>query len=294
MTVIKEYRVPLPITVKEYQVGQLYSVAEASKDNTGGGEGVEVVQNEPYQKGDEKGQYTFKIFRMESKVPLIMRKLLPKGSMVFHEKAWNAYPYCKTVITNPEYMKENMEVVVASWHKSDLGEIENVHNLSAEDLKNREVVDVDFVTFQPSKSDYNKEADPQIYKNPDDSSRSALKPTWLQEMKMIKKSHEDGLKMGISEADLPKVGPHMCAYKLVTIKFKWFGIQGRMESFMHSQQRRVFSLFHRQVYCWLDRWVNMTMEDIRALEDKTKDDLAKNINEGNLKGYTANDDGAKN
>jgi len=294
MTVIKEYRVPLPITVKEYQVGQLYSVAEASKDNTGGGEGVEVVQNEPYQKGDEKGQYTFKIFRMESKVPLIMRKLLPKGSMVFHEKAWNAYPYCKTVITNPEYMKENMEVIVASWHKPDLGEIENVHNLSPEDLKNREVVDVDFVTFQPSKSDYKKEADPQIYKNPDDDSRSALKPTWLQEMKMIKKSHEDGLKMGIPEADLPKVGPHMCAYKLVTIKFKWFGIQGRMESFMHSQQRRVFSLFHRQVYCWLDKWVNMTMDDIRALEDKTKDDLAKNINEGGLKGYTANDDGAKN
>ena len=30
------------MTVEEYQVGQLWSVAEASKAETGGGEGVEV------------------------------------------------------------------------------------------------------------------------------------------------------------------------------------------------------------------------------------------------------------
>jgi hypothetical protein len=40
--IIKEFRVTLPMTVEEYQVAQLYSVAEASKNETGGGEGVEV------------------------------------------------------------------------------------------------------------------------------------------------------------------------------------------------------------------------------------------------------------
>ena len=39
----------------QYQVGQLYSVAEASKNETGGGEGVEVLVNEPYEKDGEKG-----------------------------------------------------------------------------------------------------------------------------------------------------------------------------------------------------------------------------------------------
>jgi len=48
MVVLKEYRVTLPMTVEEYQVAQLYSVAEASKNETGGGEGVEVIKNEPY------------------------------------------------------------------------------------------------------------------------------------------------------------------------------------------------------------------------------------------------------
>ena len=37
---IKEFRVILPMTVEEYQVAQLYAVAEASKNETGGGEGI--------------------------------------------------------------------------------------------------------------------------------------------------------------------------------------------------------------------------------------------------------------
>jgi len=45
---IKEFRVTMNMTVEEYQVAQLYSVAEASKHETGGGEGVEVLKNEPY------------------------------------------------------------------------------------------------------------------------------------------------------------------------------------------------------------------------------------------------------
>uniref|UniRef100_A0A8C4EUM2 Phosphatidylinositol transfer protein, alpha a n=1 Tax=Dicentrarchus labrax TaxID=13489 RepID=A0A8C4EUM2_DICLA len=79
-----------------YQVGQLYAVAEASKNETGGGEGVEVIVNEPYEKDGEKGQYTHKIYHLQSKVPGFIRVIAPKGSLEVHEKAWNAYPYCRT------------------------------------------------------------------------------------------------------------------------------------------------------------------------------------------------------
>ncbi|KAI4791148.1 hypothetical protein KUCAC02_034177, partial [Chaenocephalus aceratus] len=57
-------RIVLPVSVEEYQVGQLYAVAEASKNETGGGEGVEVIDNEPYEKDGEKGQYTHKIYHL--------------------------------------------------------------------------------------------------------------------------------------------------------------------------------------------------------------------------------------
>lgn len=107
----------------QYQVAQLYSVAEASKNETGGGEGVEVLKNEPYEKEDgEKGQYTHKIYHLQryahyhqdlcarcfnwcllfclyfscSKVPGFVRMLAPSSALKVHEKAWNAYPYCRT------------------------------------------------------------------------------------------------------------------------------------------------------------------------------------------------------
>lgn len=33
----------------QYQVGQLFSVAEASKNETGGGDGIQVLENVPYE-----------------------------------------------------------------------------------------------------------------------------------------------------------------------------------------------------------------------------------------------------
>lgn len=56
---------------KQYQVAQLYSVAEASKNETGGGEGIEVLKNEPFDDypllGGQysKGQYTYKIYHLK-------------------------------------------------------------------------------------------------------------------------------------------------------------------------------------------------------------------------------------
>jgi hypothetical protein len=63
-------RVVLPLTVEEYQVGQLWSVAEASKAETGGGEGVEVLKNEPFENSPlfhgkyANGQYTYKVYHL--------------------------------------------------------------------------------------------------------------------------------------------------------------------------------------------------------------------------------------
>lgn len=49
----------------QYQVGQLFSVAEASKNETGGGEGIEVLKNEPYEDESGKGQYTHKKYHLQ-------------------------------------------------------------------------------------------------------------------------------------------------------------------------------------------------------------------------------------
>lgn len=62
----------------KYQVGQLWSIAESSKNETGGGDGVEVIINEPFNeinyvpspkmKANGKyflsGQFTHKIYHL--------------------------------------------------------------------------------------------------------------------------------------------------------------------------------------------------------------------------------------
>lgn len=60
-------------------------------------------------------------------MPSIVKAVLPKGSMAIHEHAWNAYPYCKTELTNPDYMKDNFFVRIETIHlDNDRGHHNNV------------------------------------------------------------------------------------------------------------------------------------------------------------------------
>lgn len=254
---ITEYRVPLPMTVEEYQVAQLYTVAMASKDATGGGEGVEILKNEPMDHPKYgKCQYTYKIYRLESKVPGFIRAIAPKGSLNVYEEAWNAYPYCRTVITNPEYMKDNFQVCIETWHKNDDGTTENVHGLNADQLAKRQVVTIDIAADKCEPKNYKAEHDPLIWHSKK-TGRGPLNPqNWRSN------------------------APTMCAYKLVTVEFKWWGLQGKVEKFIIGAERGLFYNFHRQVVCSMDDWHGKTMADIRAIEDETKKALDEKIKTG--------------
>ncbi|CAG8533970.1 14303_t:CDS:2 [Ambispora leptoticha] len=264
---IKEYRVVNNCTLEEYQasiqnemskrvsvienaVAQLYAVAQASKEETGGGEGVEVLKNEPYENESGKGQYTYKIYHLSSKVPSIIRVLAPSGALELYEEAWNAYPHCKTVLTNG-YMKENFKLVTETMHvDKSAGEIENALNVSPEILEKRQVVIIDVANDPIEQKDYKKDQDPKLYHSERTGRGPLTDKDWMH-----------------------KVTPIMTCYKLVTVEFKWFGLQNKIEAFIHNAMQALFTKFHRQVFCWTDKWYGMTMEDIRALEDKTKLEL---------------------
>ncbi|XP_030004723.1 phosphatidylinositol transfer protein beta isoform isoform X1 [Sphaeramia orbicularis] len=266
MVLIKEYRVVLPVSVEEYQVGQLYSVAEASKNETGGGEGIEVLKNEPYEKDGEKGQYTHKIYHLKSKVPGYVKMIAPEGALVFHEKAWNAYPYCRTIVTN-EYMKDDFMIKIETWHKPDMGTIENVHDLDEQTWSTVEVVPIDIASKEEvAGGDYKPEEDPALFHSAK-TDRGPLGPDWKNELK----------------TDCP----YMCAYKLVTVKFRWWGLQTKVENFIHRQEKRIFTNFHRQLFCWIDKWFGLTMEDIRRMEEETQKELEELRKKGPIRGTSA-------
>ena len=268
--IIIECRIVMPMTVEEYEIAQLYGVAEASKNETGGGDGVKIIKNEPYEnvpllKGQfNAGQYTLKIFYLASKVPGWVRALSPSGSLEIQEEAWNSYPYCKTVLTNPSYMKKNFQIKVETYHYPDCGEMENIHQLTPEQLQKREVIMID-IAGPVAHGDYNPDHDPTKYVS-EKTGRGPLK-------------NEPGRKWHHS------VEPVMTCYKLVTIEFKWFGLQGQMEAFIMHQQRRLFVNFNRQLFCFTDKWHGMTIEDIRRLEEQTKAELERKRLTGEVCGH---------
>lgn len=263
---IKEFRITMPMTVEEYQVGMLYSVVQASLDETGGGEGVEVLHNAPYENVPllngkfNAGQYTKKIYHLDTKVPSWVKYIAPSGSLQLEEEAWNATQYCKTVITNPGYMKDAFTLKLETYCLPDRGQADNVHELTPDLLAKRDVVHIDIANDPIPNLD--EAHDPTKYQSSKpDPPRGPLGGNW--------KEH---------------VTPVMTVYKLITIEFKWFGLQSNMESFMMNYEQKLFNRFHRQIFCCMDKWFGMTIEDIRALEDKTKDDLEKARNCGEKRG----------
>jgi len=254
---IKEFRVLLPFTTEEYQVGQLYSVAKKSSQETTGGEGVEVVKNEPFEDGDSKGQYTEKIYHLGSRLPGWVKAFIPGNALKLEEKAWNAYPYCKTVLSSP-WMGDKFTFIIESRHYDDDGTQENVHKLEGDALKQREVDFIDISAEPEDKKNYKKEEDPTLVRS-EKGERGPLTPGWQ------------------------KKKPLMCCYKLVTAEFKMWGFQGKVESFLMKFERNLFYDFHRQVYCWLDEWLGMNMDSVREFEAKTKRDLDDKLKEGETK-----------
>ena len=63
------------------------------RQETGGGEGVEVVKNEPFEGLDflggkyTKGQYTYKIYHVDTKVPPLLRSVRISALKCFPSKS---------------------------------------------------------------------------------------------------------------------------------------------------------------------------------------------------------------
>jgi hypothetical protein len=52
-----------------------------------------------------------------------------------------------------------------------------------------------------------------------------------------------------------------------------------------SQEERLFRNFHRQLFCSMDEWYGLTMQDIRQLEAAAVEELNKEREMGAKKGF---------
>ncbi|XP_063931115.1 protein retinal degeneration B isoform X3 [Zophobas morio] len=258
---IKEYRIPLPLTVEEYRIAQLYMIAKKSREeSSGAGSGVEILVNEPYKDGPGgQGQYTHKIYHVGSHLPGWLKGILPKTALMVEEEAWNAYPYTKTRYTCPFVEKFSLEI--ETYYYEDNGHQENVFHLTGGDLRNRIVDVINVVKDQLYGADYLKSEDPSFYKS-EKSGRGPLTENWLEDY---------WREVQGKPQPLPNGKALMCAYKLCKVEFRYWGMQTKIEKFIHDiALRKTMLRAHRQAWAWQDEWHGLTMEDIREIEKQTQ------------------------
>uniref|UniRef100_A0A8C7CU83 Phosphatidylinositol transfer protein membrane associated 2 n=1 Tax=Oncorhynchus kisutch TaxID=8019 RepID=A0A8C7CU83_ONCKI len=257
---IKEYRIPMPMSVDEYRIAQLYMIQKKSRDETcGEGSGVEILENKPYENGPGGiGQYTHKVYHIGMHIPSWFRSILPKAALRVEEESWNAYPYTRTRYTCP--FVEKFSIDIETYYKPDTGNQPDVFNMSPAEKRLSLADPIDIVKDPITPHEYLQEEDPRIYTS-DKTKRGPLQEDWIEEYN-----------------NNPGKTPIMCAYKLCKVEFRYWGMQSKIERFIHDVGlRKVMVRAHRQAWCWQDEWYGLTIEDIRQLELETQLALAQKM-----------------
>ncbi|XP_060641491.2 membrane-associated phosphatidylinositol transfer protein 2 isoform X4 [Anolis sagrei] len=257
---IKEYRIPLPMSVEEYRIAQLYMIQKKSREETcGEGSGVEILENRPYTDGPGgSGQYTHKVYHIGMHIPSWFRSILPKAALRVEEESWNAYPYTRTRYTCP--FVEKFSIDIETYYLPDSGEQANVFNLSSAEKRQTVIDFIDIVKDSIPQHEYKPEEDTKLYTSVK-TGRGPLSEDWIKEHK-----------------NNPGRSAIMCAYKLCKVEFRYWGMQSKIERFIHDVAlRRVMVRAHRQAWCWQDEWYGLTIEDIRQLERETQLMLAQKM-----------------
>uniref|UniRef100_A0A8C5FFG8 Phosphatidylinositol transfer protein membrane associated 2 n=1 Tax=Gadus morhua TaxID=8049 RepID=A0A8C5FFG8_GADMO len=257
---VKEYRIPMPMSVDEYRIAQLYMIQKKSREEScGEGSGVEILENKPYEDGPGgTGQYTHKVYHIGKHIPSWFCSILPQAALRVEEESWNAYPYTRTRYTCP--FVEKFSIDIETHYKPDTGNTGDVFNLSSAEKRQRTVDPIDIVKDYVPPHEYLVEEDPKLYQSVK-TRRGPLSDEWIEEINQN-----------------PGQNPVMCAYKLCKVEFRYWGMQSKIERFIHDVGlRKVMVRAHRQAWCWQDEWYGLTIEDIRQLELETQLALARKM-----------------
>ncbi|KAJ8751289.1 hypothetical protein K2173_016470 [Erythroxylum novogranatense] len=255
MVQVKEFRIVMPLSLEEYQVGQRYTNMRMQQENTTSTEGVEVLENKLIE--DEefgKCQYTSKIYRFQSKAPVWLASFAPTDALIMQEEAWNAYPRCKTVMKCPYFTK--FSLTLETIHKADSGHSENVHGLSEEQLAAREIEYIDIASPSTDYWSYvigNNNMDFSKFKSAK-SGRGPLLDGWQD-----------------------RCNPVMTAYKLVIIDAPYWGFGYRLEQALIAGEKALFVESNRNCLAWIDEWCGMTVQEVRELELLSSSILKKKV-----------------
>lgn len=124
-------------------------------------------------------------------------------------------------------------------------------NLPSEKLSERSIDEID-IAFDELTKHYKREEDPKFFQS-SKTKRGPLIEGWRDDK------------------------PVMCSYKVVHASFEVWGLQSRVEDFIHRCIRDVLLLGHRQAFTWIDEWIDMSIQDVREYERQIQEETNQKL-----------------
>ncbi|OHS93166.1 Phosphatidylinositol transfer protein 2 [Tritrichomonas foetus] len=260
---IVEYRIFVPFRWDQCRIASAYSVNRRTKDETGGGDGFEILSRRDFVEDGNPGHYVERVLHFKKQVPKSVSWAIPNKYAHLHEDNSNAFPHTVTTF-QCEGMGDNMLLHTETRHVKYEKSMElpkNLLRLTDEELGMREIVYLDLLNGPESKK---KEFNLKGFSNPD---------AGILEMKAPSNRVDD---QQIPEWVQYYEGEITVVVKVVKFLFKWRGIQTFLENFVAKNVfYHTYLDTHRAMVKWSTEWSQMTIDEVFVMEGEIQKELSQ-------------------
>uniref|UniRef100_A0A1I8IZ45 Phosphatidylinositol transfer protein n=1 Tax=Macrostomum lignano TaxID=282301 RepID=A0A1I8IZ45_9PLAT len=256
---------PMPCSVAEYRLGQIYMIAKHCRQQSQLSEGVRVMLNEPYESPElGPGRYCEKkIYLGQGPPGLLDQPSVARGWDFRAGKILQPFSDNKKQCSYIPRLNIQVDTKFVDYQI----DIENIFSLSQSDLDRRRVVTIDIAADQLDSRKYRADELVRVHCAAFD---------YRQVHPNTRCVAADLANWGACRF-LPgwqsRARPLHCCYKLVRAAFPVWGLQTRVEAYV--QDRLVQQLLlhaHRQAAAWMDNWLGLSEDEIRTIESQLFDE----------------------
>ncbi|KAF1741679.1 LOW QUALITY PROTEIN: hypothetical protein MXB_142 [Myxobolus squamalis] len=218
---VKEFRIPMPLTVEEYKLGQIYYQNKLiiNEMQAKSGSIKSITKDEEYlNESGIRGLYSKKHYCLKENFPSVLQFMVSNDASLC-EEIWNEYPYTRT--------KEFLRISLIYRNKYSLISYINVETIDLSSHEPQEATHPWLDTFTSSVS-----------------GRGPLIPGWLDAY------HKNCIGSSI-----------MCAYKLVTISCNYPLIRTKAESLLLEQAKKRIIEAHSRIWMAQDEWLPLSYQE---------------------------------
>ncbi|CAM4816123.1 unnamed protein product [Rotaria magnacalcarata] len=281
---LKEYRIPIPLTLDEYRLGQQWTEIELLKetletcttcikiyDNITEQERLNIINEKiPLELKNNITSSTIithKKYNIKDQTPKFLELLFskPKTDLMLDEYSWDNWPYTLTIIENTDYY---IRIIIQSYYiNNNLSIINNNSPLNfpfnseqIKYLKEYEIINI--AERLDEKNDYRIDEDP--------TRNSSMKKPNILPLQLNTKWYENW----------PNQKSSMWVHKLIELIIVNENNDGKsfftkttdkiLWSSIIKIQKMIYHRFHQKMICSIDKWIDKTHSDIREEEKLLK------------------------